>query len=588
MSRPGQIPAASTGTLGDVTATDPASRLLKLLALLQTGRSWPGPDLTRRLTISPRTLRRDVDRLRKLGYTVTTRPGPGGSYRLAAGAAVPTLLFDDAEVTALVGGLRLVESQLADGDAAQRALIRLRQVLPSRLRPQASSTNQVLEVVDLDARPADAGIIAALPDAAPHDGRVCFTYRDRLGVATTREVDPHRQVHRAGRWYLLGVDAGVDDWRVFRLDRITDLERLPGSYPRRELPAATAGAYFGSNLHQPGTAVPVVFEATPARLADRLPRVDGHLVPLPEGRCRYLTRVDDLAWFAATTAVLGIPFVVETPAELASHCRDLARVLLHASVRAAEPPAPASIVAVGPRVILCGRLAEWWQWWGFYSARLSLDESRGAGRRLVRRGPEVGDLGQETVDDPHEDQRRRELALSVDGHLEAGCAAGVVGVHLRQPQVPHVGVLPVPPQIRVAAPHHLPRLGHPVDDLGVQNLFHPVPVPSLQPLHVGADQIEDAGRHDDEAPGLSIRTIPRSQAVDGLATRWPSRDFSPAVPASRGGSRDITGAPPGRSAAGSYGPTYFLRRSAARFPGSGAAGSLARPATRTSSGWRRR
>ena len=314
-----------------MTATDPASRLLKLLALLQTGRAWAGAELTRRLGISTRTLRRDAERLRQLGYTIATRPGPGGSYQLAAGTALPPLLFDDAEVTAVVAGLRLIEAELSDDDAARTALNRIRQVLPRRLQPQVNSTDKGIEVMAPDVRPVGAGAIAALADAAASSGRVRFTYRDRRSVSTTRDVAPYRQVHRSGRWYLLGVDVDADDWRVFRLDRINDLQRLPGTYARRELPDATAAAYLDSNFDQPTTAVSVVFAATPARMADLLPRIDGDLVPLPDGRCRYLTRVNDLGWFAATTAVLGIPFGAESPVELAALCRDLARLLSDAS-----------------------------------------------------------------------------------------------------------------------------------------------------------------------------------------------------------------------------------------------------------------
>lgn len=230
---------------------DPAGRVLRLLALLQTGRAWAGADLARRLGVSRRTLRRDVDRLRGLGYAVAGTPGPGGSYRLGAGAVVPPLLFDDAEVVAVVAGLRLVEAQL-DDDVAHRALLRLEQVLPRRLAARLSGAAAGIEVLDESDSLVDATTVATLGEAV-HAGRVRFCYRDRHGAVTTRVVDPHRQVHRAGRWYLLGFDVDAEDWRVFRLDRIVEVERIAGTYRRRSLPRESVAGYLASDFGRDST-----------------------------------------------------------------------------------------------------------------------------------------------------------------------------------------------------------------------------------------------------------------------------------------------------------------------------------------------
>lgn len=248
-SRSGRI-WRQAGTVPPTSAGDPASRVLRLLALLQTGRAWAGADLARRLDVSRRTLRRDVDRLREFGYAIAGTPGPGGSYRLGAGAVVPPLLFDDAEVVAVVAGLRLVESQL-DDDAAGRALLRLDQVLPHRLAARLSAAAASIEVLDESSSLVDATTVATLGDAV-RAGRVRFRYQDRHGDLSARVVDPHRQVHRAGRWYLLGFDVHADDWRVFRLDRITDVERLAGTYRRRPLPRGTVAAYLASDFGRDG------------------------------------------------------------------------------------------------------------------------------------------------------------------------------------------------------------------------------------------------------------------------------------------------------------------------------------------------
>ena len=167
--------------------TDPTARALALLGLLQTGRSWSGAALAERLGISPRTLRRDIDRLRTLGYAVLTRPGPGGTYRLTGGTAMVPLLFDDDEAIAVVTALAVLAPRLGPDDPAQRALAKLQQNLPARLARRAAAAAGGLEVLPEETSVVDPGVIGVLADAAAEAGRVRFTYERSDGAVAGKE-----------------------------------------------------------------------------------------------------------------------------------------------------------------------------------------------------------------------------------------------------------------------------------------------------------------------------------------------------------------------------------------------------------------
>lgn len=239
-------------------STDPTARALALLTLLQTGRRWSGADLADRLAISARTLRRDVDRLRGLGYAVLTRPGPGGTYRLTGGTAMVPLLFDDDEAIAIVTALAVLGPRLGPDDPAQRALAKLQQNLPARLARRAAAAAGGLEVLPERTSIVDPAVIGVLADAAAESGRVRFTYERADGEIAARTVDPYRQVYGRGHWYLLAWDVDRDDWRVFRLDRITAAERRPGVFDRRDLPAETVADYLTSDFGRPAGGRPLV------------------------------------------------------------------------------------------------------------------------------------------------------------------------------------------------------------------------------------------------------------------------------------------------------------------------------------------
>ncbi|WP_205857562.1 helix-turn-helix transcriptional regulator, partial [Phytoactinopolyspora endophytica] len=207
--------------------SDPSRRMLALLSALQSGQAFNGAELARKLTTSPRTLRRDVERLRELGYPVQTQTGPGGFYRLVAGSAMPPLLLSDDEAVAVGLGLRLASrmSLAAPADvAADGALRKLERVLPARLRRMLTA---VLDATEAPAVPSPATVplelLTALGQAIQQRRTVRFRYRDRQGESTRREAEPYRQVLSRQRWYLLAWDVERNDWRTFRLDRISDV-----------------------------------------------------------------------------------------------------------------------------------------------------------------------------------------------------------------------------------------------------------------------------------------------------------------------------------------------------------------------------
>ncbi|WP_251021922.1 YafY family protein [Streptomyces sp. ISL-98] len=209
---------------------------MTLLTLLQSGGEWTAADLAERLGTSARTVRRDAQRLRRLGYTVEARPGPGSAYRLSPGVKVPPLLFTADEITALVAGLHLIRAWLPKDAVASSALLKLDQVLPRPLRRRAAATDLATEVLQQPGAMVAAATVGVIADAVAEDGRLRFRYTDQHGRPSTRLVEPYRHFLRAGQWYLVAFDVDRDDWRTFRLDRITDISPVAGTYQPHEFP----------------------------------------------------------------------------------------------------------------------------------------------------------------------------------------------------------------------------------------------------------------------------------------------------------------------------------------------------------------
>lgn len=228
--------------------TDPTARALLLLSLLQARAGWTVEELAERLEVSGRTVRRDAERLRGLGYGIEARPGPGSSYRLVPGVKVPPLLFDPDEITAVVTGLHLLTAQMPGDDAPARALAKLGQILPPALRRRAAATSLATEVGRGDQPGIEARTIGVLADAVAAGSRVRFGYVDQRGRATTRRIAPFRHIHHRGRWYLIGYDTELEDWRTFRLDRVRDAAPVPGRYRSPDFPEESIEHWFATDF----------------------------------------------------------------------------------------------------------------------------------------------------------------------------------------------------------------------------------------------------------------------------------------------------------------------------------------------------
>ncbi|WP_280273746.1 helix-turn-helix transcriptional regulator [Nocardia wallacei] len=316
---------------------DNTRRLLDLLAYLQTGRRFSGTELADRLQASPRTIRRDMERLRSYGYPVVTQPGPGGFYRLSAGNALPPMVFDDEEAVATVVGLGLLAATTADDDgatgmaaAADRAFGKIDQFLPKRLRAPATALRGTVEATAQSAPAIDADVLATLATAAARHEQVTFTYTTRTGTIARRRAEPYRQVHRLLRWYLLAWDLDRADWRTFRIDRIGEITSGGKRFTPRPLPAESAADYLRGALTA-GRYRAVVTVAAPAdRVADILRFQDCDIETLTGGRCRVTTWVDSFEWLILNLAFLDADFVIERPAEFRDRCRTLAERLSRA------------------------------------------------------------------------------------------------------------------------------------------------------------------------------------------------------------------------------------------------------------------
>jgi predicted DNA-binding transcriptional regulator YafY len=215
-----------------------SARLLALLSLLQEHREWTGQELAERLDVGSRTIRRDVDKLRSLGYPVNSARGLAGGYRLGSGARMPPLLFDDAEAVAVAVGLRsaAAASIAGVGETSVQALLKLEQVLPDRLRRRVGALASSTSAIDLDVPAIRAELLTALAGACGDNRRVRFGYVDREGVPSSRVTDPVGVVHSGTNWYLVAFDLDRDDWRTFRLDRIDGApqvgeRRMPRNVP---------------------------------------------------------------------------------------------------------------------------------------------------------------------------------------------------------------------------------------------------------------------------------------------------------------------------------------------------------------------
>ncbi|MFJ8887838.1 helix-turn-helix transcriptional regulator [Streptomyces sp. NPDC102402] len=323
--------------------TDTPARLLKLLSLLQTPREWPGGELAGRLEVSPRTIRRDIDRLRDLGYPVEATRGSIGGYRLVAGTAMPPLLLDDEEAVAIAVGLRAGAGHAIEGvdEASVRALAKLEQVLPSRLRHRVSSLqNATVPLTRGDGATIDPRTLTAIASAVTARERLRFAYRAGDGAATKRQTEPYRLVSTGSRWYLVAYDLDREDWRTFRVDRVSEPFATGARFTPRELPVESEDAAEllsrSMSRAQPELSVDVTFAAPAGFVAARLPAEFGAPEPAGEHGCRLRTRTrSSLEWVALRLALVDCAFEVHGPPELVEHLG-----VLGARLSRAASPAP--------------------------------------------------------------------------------------------------------------------------------------------------------------------------------------------------------------------------------------------------------
>ena len=311
-----------------------SSRLLDLLSLLQGRRDWPGAELARRLAVSGRTIRRDVERLRGLGYPVESLTGPAGGYRLRAGTAMPPLLLDEGEAIAIAVGLRTAARSSVAGieETSIRALVKLEQVLPAHLRRRVAALGSATVAGTVTGPTVDPQHLTTIAAACRDTECLRFEYRSRDGAATRRELEPHSLVNLGRRWYLVGWDRRREDWRTFRVDRISRPAATGTRFTTRTLPVKDAAAYVEQSIAGAGNRYEarVTVHAPAAEIAKRIPWVAGALEPIDAQRCEYRTSDYDLEWLALRIAMLGVDVDVDGPPELIAQLDALGRRLLRA------------------------------------------------------------------------------------------------------------------------------------------------------------------------------------------------------------------------------------------------------------------
>jgi predicted DNA-binding transcriptional regulator YafY len=306
-----------------------AGRLLSLLSLLQARREWPGTVLAERLGVSARTVRRDVDRLRGLGYPIDSTSGPAGGYSLTAGTAMPPLLLDDDEALAVAIALRTAARSAVAGieETALRALVKLEQVLPAHLRRRVRALGAATEVVAGGGGPTvDAAVLTVLGTACRDREMLRFGYQGRDGERSRRLVEPHALVAYGRRWYLLAFDPSRRAWRTFRVDRVSSAAPAGQRFQLRAIPGGDAAAYLTRSLadvkylHE----VRVRYLRPASELSVR--GAWGELRDEPGGTCIYETSDDDLDWLAFRIAAPNVEFeLLAGPDELRERLTAMAR-----------------------------------------------------------------------------------------------------------------------------------------------------------------------------------------------------------------------------------------------------------------------
>lgn len=307
-----------------------SARMLRLLSLLQTHRFWAGAELADRLEVSDRTLRRDVERLRELGYDVDAVRGVAGGYQLRAGGSMAPLLLEDDEAVAIAVGLRAAANGGVPGfeDTALQALTKVIALMPPRLRRRmAALQTQTEGLAWNDGATLDPGVLTTLAQACRDNETVAFDYTAADGSPTARRVEPHRLVNLGRRWYLAAYDRDRQDWRSFRVDRVRATPTTSGQRFRpREIPGGDAAAYVSQGLRdRPRQHRVAVAMAVPAATAQAAVGRWARIEPIGPDRCRMVMDTDSLDWPVLVLAGLDCAFTIEGPDELVALTARLGR-----------------------------------------------------------------------------------------------------------------------------------------------------------------------------------------------------------------------------------------------------------------------
>ncbi|MFJ6854530.1 helix-turn-helix transcriptional regulator [Streptomyces sp. NPDC091271] len=318
---------------GDERST--TERVLTLLGLLQQRHVWTGPELADRLGVTPRTVRRDVERLRKLGYPVHADLGVGGGYRLGPGQDLPPLLLDDEEAIATAVSLLAGAGGAVGGagDAALRALTKLDRVLPTRLRHEVRALSGSVEFFDGGRVPVDPGALMTLAGACRDVVEAGFGYPSGSGGVRRRRVEPYRLVASDRRWYLLAYDLDRDDWRSFRVDRMTEVSARTWRFAPRAAPDAATYVQEGVASRVYAHQARFLVHAPAGTVRAQIPASAAVVRPREKERCEVLCGADDLDFVLMRVLLLGHGFEVLDPPELAGRCHALAERLLSAGTK---------------------------------------------------------------------------------------------------------------------------------------------------------------------------------------------------------------------------------------------------------------
>jgi predicted DNA-binding transcriptional regulator YafY len=304
-----------------------SARLLRLLSLLQTPGEWTGVEMAQRLAVDVRTVRRDIQKLRDLGYPVHAIPGAAG-YRLGAGTKLPPLLLDDEEAVAVAVGLRTAASGAVTGieETSLRALAKLEQVLPARVRHRVDVLNEVTVTISAAGPTVDPDVLTAIAAACREHERLRFDYHRHDGTDSVREIEPHRLVHTGRRWYLVGWDTDRQDWRTYRVDRIRPRIPTGPRFDPRPAPDVDLAGYLARGV----STAPYRYQAritldAPAEVAaERIPPTVGVIEAVDPHTCVLHTGSNSLDEIAVYVALFGFRFRIHEPPELITHIRELA------------------------------------------------------------------------------------------------------------------------------------------------------------------------------------------------------------------------------------------------------------------------